>query len=110
MAYTKNEAVKIAKVFFAKAAKKYPIRSAYLFGSYAKGTQKDYSDIDIAAVFAEAIEPEKYYEEAIEVFHEAQEYNSMLEVICFREDEFEKDGGSIIAQIKKEGIKIELGI
>jgi predicted nucleotidyltransferase len=108
MAYTKNEAVEIAKTFLIQAAKKHPIRSAYLFGSYAKGIQRDYSDIDIAAVFSEAIEQKKYYEETVEIFHEAQEYNSTLEVICFREDEFEKDGGTIVAQIKKEGVKIEL--
>lgn len=30
--------------------KKYPVKLAYLYGSYAKGTQKSDSDIDIAVV------------------------------------------------------------
>lgn len=107
MAYTKNEAIELAKKFLAVAAKNHPICSAYLFGSYAKGTQKNYSDIDIAAVFAKTTQPEKYYEQSIEIFHEAQEYNSLLEIICFREDEFEMDGGTIASRIKREGVKIE---
>ncbi len=49
-----------------------------------------------------------YYEETFEIFHEAQEFNSLLEILCFREEEFESDGGTIVAQIKKEGIRIEL--
>ena len=68
MAYTKNEAVEIAKTFLIQAAKKHPIRSAYLFGSYAKGIQRDYSDIDIAAVFSEAIEQKNIMKRLLKYF------------------------------------------
>ncbi len=107
MAYTKNEALAIAKAFLKEASKRHPVYSAYLFGSYARGDQKDYSDIDIAAVLGKPNQPRKYYEETFEIFHEAQEYNSILEVLCFREDEFEKNELDIVSQIKKEGVKIE---
>lgn len=107
MAYTKDEAIALARSFLEQASKRHPIRLAFLFGSYARETQRDYSDIDIAAIFDKAIQPERYYKETFEVFHEAQEYNSLLEVICFREDEFEVDGGTVVSYIKKEGVKIE---
>lgn len=107
MAYTKDGAIELAKSFLKKAAKRYPIQSAFLFGSYARGTQRDYSDIDIAIVLGKIMQPHKYREETFELFHEAQEYNSLLEILCFREDEFEEDGEAIVSQIKKEGIKIE---
>lgn len=49
----------------------------------------------------------RYYQETHEIFHEAQEQDSLLEVLCFREDEFETDGDTLVAKIKKEGIRIE---
>lgn len=107
MAYTQDKAIGLAKFFLRQASKKHPIRAAYLFGSYARGTQSGYSDIDVAVVFGKIAHAEKYYEETLDIFHEAQEYNSLLEILCFREDEFEKDGGAIVAQIKKEGVRIE---
>lgn len=107
MAYTKDKAIELAKSFLEKASKRYPIQSAFLFGSYARGTQRDYSDIDIAVVLSKIMQPHKYREETFELFHEAQEYNSLLEILCFREDEFKEDGEAIVSQIKKEGIKIE---
>ncbi|MFH0775120.1 MAG: nucleotidyltransferase domain-containing protein [bacterium] len=107
MAYTKDKAIELANSFLWQVSKKYPIRLAYLFGSYAKGNQCEYSDIDIAVVLGR-VEQDRYYEESFEIFHEAQEYNSLLEILCFKEDEFEKDGGTIISKIKKEGIRIEI--
>lgn len=105
MAYTQNKAVELAKSFLKQASKRHPIRVAYLFGSYVRGTQKDYSDIDIALVMPG--KNEQYYEESLAIFHEAQEFNSLLEVICFREDEFERGEAAVVAQIKREGLRID---
>ena len=107
MAYTQNEALEIAKVFLKKASQRHPVYSAYLFGSYARGNQKYYSDIDVAVIFGKRDQSKRYYEETFEIFHEAQEYNSLLEILCFMEDEFEKNRLEIISKIKKEGVKIE---
>jgi len=40
---------------------------------------------------------ERYYEESLAIFHEAQEFNSLLEVICFKEDEFERGEAAVVA-------------
>lgn len=107
MAYTKDDAIEMAKSFLREALRRHPIQDAYLFGSYAKGIQKSYSDIDIAVVVDKVDKSKEYYDETYEIFHEAQEYNSLIEILCFRREEFENDGMEIISQIKREGIKIE---
>ena len=108
MAYTQDKAIELAKSFLKQASKMHSIRFAYLFGSYARGTPKEYSEIDIAVILGKTEQVKSYYEETFEIFHEAQEFNSLLEILCFREDEFEIDGGAIVDQIRKEGIKIGL--
>jgi predicted nucleotidyltransferase len=110
MAYSTDDALKIAKAFLRKALRRHEIVQAYLFGSYAGGLQKEHSDIDLAIVLGETVvSPERYLDEAFEIYHEAQECNSLLEVICFRQKEFEENGASIVGRIKKEGIAVEVG-
>jgi hypothetical protein len=40
------------------------------------------------------------------IFHKAQKYNSLLEVVCFIQGEFDQDGGALAQLIKKEGIRL----
>jgi len=49
---------------------------------------------------------ESPFDEKFKIFHEAQEYNSLLEVVCFVQEEFDHNGGSLVRQIKKEGIRL----
>ena len=44
----KEEAINIAKKYIQKVRCQYIVKNAMLFGSYAKGTNNDESDIDIA--------------------------------------------------------------
>lgn len=67
---------------------------------YGERYKKDLQELTQAA------SPARYLQEAREIFHEAQEYNHLLEVICFRVEEFEENGASIIGLIKKEGILV----
>ncbi len=107
MALSKDEVVKMVNGFLEVLRGKHEVREAYLFGSYAKGTEKDYSDIDLAIVLGSLDSSEESpFDEPFEIFHEAQNYNSLLEVVCFVEEEFDKDDGSLVRRIKKEGIRI----
>jgi predicted nucleotidyltransferase len=45
-----GEALRIASVYIDSISSKYSIRQAILFGSFAKGTNHDDSDIDIAII------------------------------------------------------------
>jgi predicted nucleotidyltransferase len=45
-----QSAVKTAKEYLMSLPPELDVRRAYIFGSYAKGTQREDSDIDIAVV------------------------------------------------------------
>ncbi len=107
MAMSKDEVIQMAKKFLDQVRGKYDVRDAYLFGSFAKGTPADYSDVDLAIILGGPPGLEQsLFDESFMIFHEAQEFNSRLEVVCFPQEEFDQDGGALARQIKKEGIKL----
>ncbi len=107
MALSKDEVIQMAKEFLDQVRRKHDIRDAYLFGSFAQGTPADYSDVDLVIILGNASRVEdSLFDEQFMIFHEAQEFNSRLEVVCFPQEEFENDGGALVRQIKKAGIKL----
>ncbi len=105
MALTKNEIIADVKNLLLKLRKRYDIKEAYLFGSYARGNPKEYSDVDIALVLG-SFRDGSPFDETFEIFHEVQRYNSLFEVVCLREEEFSKEDTTLSRHIKREGIKI----
>ncbi len=82
-----------------------PIVEAVLFGSYAKGTNHQYSDIDLALVSTSFsgnrfLDKEKIREYIISV-------NSDISPMPFRPEDFTNDN-FFANEILKEGIRIEL--
>lgn len=107
MALSKDEVMNIVRGFLITLNKNHTVKEAYIFGSYASNRAKDYSDIDLALVFASLRTAEDLpFDEDFEIFHEAQQYNSRLEVVCYLKDEFDSNRGELIKRIKKEGIKV----
>lgn len=107
MALSKDEVIKLASGFLDQVRKKHDVRQAYLFGSFAKGTAKHYSDVDLAVVLGSMRVMEATpFDESFEIFHEAQEYSSLLEVVCFAQEEFDHNGGALAHMIKKEGVRL----
>ena len=105
MDYAKDEIITNAVKLIENLQEKHSIKAAYLFGSYSKGFAGKNSDIDIAVVL-DKIRDGSPFNETFEIFHEAQKYNSLYEVICFSEQEFINEDESLIKHIKREGIKI----
>ena len=107
MASKKDEIIQMVNTFLVRVRENHDVRAAYLFGSYARGTEKEYSDVDLAIILgSEKISFNSPFDEQFRIYHEAQEFNSLLEVICIGQDEFERNGGALVQQIKKEGIRI----
>jgi predicted nucleotidyltransferase len=107
MALSKNEVINLVKKFLNLCVQKHHIKQAYLFGSYATGRAKDYSDVDLAIVLETLSTSEDTpYSEGFRIFHEAQQYNSILEVVCFPEESFHQNSNPLVARIKQEGIPI----
>ncbi|KKP31083.1 MAG: Nucleotidyltransferase domain protein, partial [Candidatus Woesebacteria bacterium GW2011_GWC2_31_9] len=67
MAYTKDEVLKVIKKFRKEIEGLVHTDGVYLFGSYATGHAKDYSDIDIAIVSAD-INDENYFDMKSKIF------------------------------------------
>ena len=98
----KNEAIKIARRYIYSISKKYQIENAILFGSFANGTNHEYSDIDLAIVFNKV-------DDIIDM---------QIELLCLRSDDdlliephpFTVSGFKItnplVAEILKNGIEI----
>ena len=107
MAMSKDEVIKIVNRFLESLRLKHDVREAYLFGSCAKGTEKDSSDVDLAVVLGSLdTSQDSPFDETFQIFHEAQEFNSILEVVCFAQEDFDRDGGTLVRQIKKNGLKL----
>ena len=83
MGLAKDEIIKEVKNLLLELKKRYDIKEAYLFGSYARGSPKEYSDVDIALVLG-SIGDGSPFDETFEIFHEVQQHNSLFEVVCFR--------------------------
>lgn len=85
------------------------IQRAFLFGSLVWGHLSEHSDIDLALVLESSrVPPGPGCGDTFEIFHEAQEYNSALEVVCFTWEEFEDESVALARRIKKEGLEISL--
>jgi len=105
MAYSKDEAIAVISTFLENVRQELPIERAYLFGSYATGRNRDYSDIDLAIV-TPVLNDENSFVINLKIFRRAMRYNLDLEPICFSPEEFEKEELPIVLDIKKTGIEI----
>jgi uncharacterized protein len=105
MALSKDEVMTLVRRFIAECAKRHDVKAAYLFGSFAKGTAEQYSDIDLAIITGSLRQSEDAFsEEEFEIFHEAQQYDSRLEVVTFTQEGFSRDISALTRRIKHEGI------
>lgn len=105
MVYSQDQLNKVVTEFIQRIRSRHALKRVYLYGSYVRGTARADSDIDLALVF-DHLDESGVFDEAFEVFHEAQEFNPDIEPICFREDEFEAALVPIVNVIRKEGIQI----
>lgn len=104
MLRTDQEVKELAMTYLELVSKAFFIQKMYLFGSYAKQSATQDSDIDIALVSNdfEGIP----YESLLKIlFKMARNVDPIIEVIPLNKDEFENpDQGSVAVDIKKEGI------
>lgn len=89
------------------AVSQFPIRKVLLYGSYAKGTPRPDSDIDVA-VFIDDIEHKNRIELGAKLFHLAADVDIDIEPKCFFWDEYKNyNSASILAEIIRTGIEID---
>ncbi len=106
MAYSKEELISLIKKFAKEVAQIVRTDRILLFGSYARGTPQEYSDIDIAVISPD-IQDKNYFELKNKIFKKAIEVDSHIEPVCFSKEEFDNDWLPIIPEIKRKGIEIK---
>jgi len=107
--FTRTDAVRIASEFLARVSRPERIRGAYLFGSTVWGRPRPYSDIDLVVL----VEPTAGTDgvdaaQAFDLFHEAQEFNSALEVVCYTPEEFWRGAGALVRRIREQGVAVPM--
>jgi uncharacterized protein len=80
-----------------------PINEAIIFGSYAKGTSKEESDIDVALV-SDSFTGDRF-EDRRKLIPFRRKIDNRIEPMPFRPEDFQK-GGILVDEIKKTGKSI----
>jgi predicted nucleotidyltransferase len=97
-----ESAVNIARKYLSSLSEDMDIKRAYLFGSYAKGTQKEESDIDIAVVVGHMND---FFELQMELFRRRRRIDLRIEPHPFEEADF-SENNPVAAEIMNSGIEI----
>jgi predicted nucleotidyltransferase len=79
------------------------IESAYLFGSYAKGTEHEWSDIDIAVISPDF--SDRRFREGVRLMKLSCDIDTRIEPMPFRPERF-TDNDPLASEIKKTGYLI----
>jgi predicted nucleotidyltransferase len=97
-----ESAVNIAKKYLSSLPAELDVKKAYIFGSYAKGTQREESDIDIAVVFGHM---DDFFEMQMELFRRRRKIDLRIEPHPFDADDF-SENNPVAAEIMNTGIEI----
>jgi uncharacterized protein len=100
----KIEALNIASKYIELLKNKYTIKSAILFGSYAKGTQHPDSDIDIAIVLTHS---DDIIDTQIEFMKLRRKVDLRIEPHPFNDEDFNLNN-PVVDEILKNGINLKV--
>ncbi len=101
--YSQSDINNLVNKFVNLVTDEFPIKSVYLFGSYAKGEAKEYSDIDLAVV-SDKFEGSRFFDK--EKLNKYILKTSIdLEIHPFRTMDFTEDN-PFVKEIIQTGLKI----
>ena len=101
--YSQSDINNLVSKFVNLVTDEFPIKSVYLFGSYAKGEAKEYSDIDLAVV-SDKFEGSRFFDK--EKLNKYILKTSIdLEIHPFRTMDFTEDN-PFVKEIIQTGLKI----
>lgn len=104
--YTKKEVRDNIKNYVSYLKKKYnlPVKRVYLYGSYAKGKERDWSDVDVCIV-----SPKFNNTDALPYLfrrRRTEDVRNSIEPIGFSPNDFKDKYSSLINEIKTTGIEV----
>ncbi|MDP2365873.1 MAG: nucleotidyltransferase domain-containing protein [Ignavibacteria bacterium] len=100
--YSKENVENIINRFVDSIKQDINVEQVYLFGSYAKGTQDQYSDIDLAVV-SNDFEGVRFFDRK-KLFKYLIKVNTDIELHTFKTEDFTNDD-PLVAEIIKTGIR-----
>ena len=102
--YTKTEIRRIVNVLVKTlAVNKIDVDKIILYGSYAKGSQRDHSDIDIA-IISPSFRGKKKLEVQAELARIFSKYLSIVEPVGYSSEDFQSaETESLLGEIKRTG-------
>jgi len=106
MAFDTVTVAEIANQYITDVKKVMPIDKVYLYGSYAKGTQRENSDVDIC-FFSHAFESRRRLDILTELFYLKIKYDKdlLIEPNAFPTSELYNDN-PFVKEILKTGLEI----
>lgn len=99
-----KEIIEIVNKYIEIVSKNYNVIAIILFGSYAKGTQREDSDIDIA-IITDDIKTDKFDEE-VKLMQLRNDIDYRIEPHIISVADFENDETPFVVEVKKTGIKV----
>lgn len=99
----KSEAIKIAIKYADSISSKYQIENVILFGSFAKGTNHEDSDIDLAIIFKSI---DDIIDMQIELMKMRTDDDLMIEPHPFSLSDFQSSN-PVVSEILKTGIELK---
>ena len=102
--YTSTEIKKIVNILAETLkANKVAVERIILYGSYAKGTQRDHSDIDIA-IISSSFKGKKMLETQSQLAKIFSKYLAIIEPVGYSTEDYQSaEPGTLLAEIKKSG-------
>lgn len=94
--------INIVKKYINEISKKFEIEAVYLFGSYAKGTNHEDSDIDIAVILKSDINS---FDIMVDLMMLTQNIDLRIEPHPIKTEDFE-NGNPFVDEIKSTGLKV----
>ena len=98
----KNEALNIAEKYAELIRNSYNLQNVFLFGSYAKGTFRDESDIDLAIVLNEM---DDFFKVQLDLMKLRRKIDSRIEPHPFLSKDFNATN-PLANEIMKYGVKL----
>jgi len=103
VALSKDQVDQIIKGFVSRLMREIPVEEVILFGSYAQGTPKEHSDIDLA-VISDWFQDKSRIEGMQYLSRIAARYNTLIEAIPFTTEEYKNlDKRTFLGAIVKRG-------
>ncbi len=103
--YNDSDITNITSKFLLEVAPDYPIKEAYLFGSYAKGNAREESDIDIAIV-SDKFEGNRFMDR-LKLGKYILKVSYDIQVHPFSVEDFTEDD-PFVKEIKETGIRLKV--